>query len=115
MWLFLRTGDGMVNWEGYQFIVNRTVVDETTTTLEASAGGLDWRPVAKVSYRVKGREMELAIRRADVGLGKGSKPLPFDFKWADNLQREGDVRDFYLSGDTAPNSRFRYRYITTRP
>lgn len=33
-----------------------------------------------------------------------------DFKWADNLQHPGDILDFYLSGDVAPDGRFNYRY-----
>ena len=37
-------------------------------------------------------------------------PLAFDFKWVDNLQRPGDVIDFYLSGDAAPDGRFNYRF-----
>ena len=37
--------------------------------------------------------------------------MSFDFKWADNLQRPGDVMDFYLSGDAAPAGRFFYRYV----
>ena len=33
-----------------------------------------------------------------------------DFKWTDNLQKPGDVLDFYLSGDVAPEGRYNYRY-----
>ena len=28
----------------------------------------------------------------------------FDFKWADNLQHPGDIMDFYISGDVAPDA-----------
>jgi hypothetical protein len=38
--------------------------------------------------------------------------MSFDFKWTDNLQRPGDVMDFYLSGDVAPEGRMNYRYVT---
>ena len=55
---------------------------------------------------------ELAIPRKALGLpaGKALLPLSFDFKWADNLQRPGDPMDFYLSGDVAPDTRFKFRY-----
>jgi hypothetical protein len=36
--------------------------------------------------------------------------LNLDFKWVDNLQRPGDIMDFYASGDVAPPGRFNYRY-----
>ena len=46
------------------------------------------------------------------GLGLAGAPkTALDFKWADNLQRLGDVMDFYLSGDVAPEGRFNYRYV----
>jgi hypothetical protein len=36
-------------------------------------------------------------------------PFRLDFKWTDNIE-EGDALRFYTDGDTAPNSRFNYRY-----
>jgi hypothetical protein len=41
----------------------------------------------------------------------GAATLTLDFKWADNLQQPGDVMDFYVSGDVAPQGRFKYRYV----
>ncbi len=110
MLLFINTkGDPHAGWEGYNFVVNRRVVNDTTTMLETSAGGWNWRPKAQVRYRVRGNELELAIRRADLGLRPG-QPLRLQFKWADNMQRDGDVMEFTLSGDAAPNGRFNYVY-----
>ena len=111
MWLLINTdGDSVSGWEGYNFIVNRSVADTETTWLEVSSGGWKWHPVVKVDYRVEGNEMQLAIPRKALGLPAVDGPLRFDFKWADNLQREGDVIDFLISGDVAPNGRFNYRY-----
>lgn len=28
--------------------------------------------------------------------------LSFEFKWNDNMQHPGDIMDFYVNGDTAP-------------
>ncbi len=99
-------------WEGYQFIVNRTVVNENTTVLEKSTGGWNWAKVAEVSYRVKGNELQVAIPRSALDIPTGKDDFKLDFKWADNLQKPGDVMDFYLSGDVAPDGRFKYRYMT---
>jgi hypothetical protein len=54
--------------------------------------------------------MELAIRRADLGLGEASKTLRLEFKWADNVQQSGQIEDFGINGDAAPNGRFSYVY-----
>jgi hypothetical protein len=37
--------------------------------------------------------------------------LTIDFKWLDNTQRPGDVMDFYISGDVAPEARYKFRYV----
>jgi hypothetical protein len=114
MMLFLKTGAGGNTWEGYDFVVNRVVKDATTTTLEESRGGWNWRHRADVRYRVQGNELMLAVRRADLGLDDLSRPLRLEFKWADNMQQEGDTMAFTLNGDAAPNGRFNYRYFETK-
>lgn len=43
-------------------------------------------------------------------LSLDDKKLNFEFKWADNVQKAGDVMDFYLSGDVAPAGRYNYVY-----
>ncbi len=103
-------------WEGFNYIVNRTMEPGTdtdgTTWLEKNVGGWQWQKVAKVHYRAAGNELQLAIARSALELPQGSHDLALDFKWADNIQRPGDIMDFYLSGSTAPAGRFRYRYAT---
>jgi hypothetical protein len=107
MWLLLNVkAAGGTHWQGYNFIVNRTVAG----VLEESTGGWNWRRAGTVRYKVKGCEMELAIRRADLGLGDASKPLHLEFKWADNVQQPGQIEEFAVNGDAAPNGRFNYVY-----
>lgn len=103
-------GECKTGWEGYDFLVNRTVIDAATTTLEENLGGWNWRRKAEVRYRAQGNEMMLAINRADLGLADASGPLRIDFKWADNIQDEGRIDAFTLNGDCAPPGRFNYRY-----
>lgn len=115
MTLFLRVSEPGTTWEGYRYIVNRVVRDDATSTLEESLGGWNWREVAPVRFRVQGNELMLAIRRSDIGLGDASKPFTFEFKWMDNMQVPGDINEFTLNGDAAPNGRFNYVYRTVNP
>ena len=70
-----------------------------------------WAELARLNYRYAGKEMEIAVPRKLLGLTGES--FSFDFKWADNLQHPGDIADFYVSGDVAPEGRFMYRYVAT--
>jgi hypothetical protein len=112
MMLLLNTdADRKTGWEGYDFILNRTVKDAATGVLEANTGGWNWQPRGEVRMQVRGNEIELVLRRTDIGLMNPSKPLRFTFKWADNPQLNGDIMAFTLNGDAAPNNRFDYLYF----
>jgi hypothetical protein len=67
--------------------------------------------VDKVALVTRGNELMLTIPRALLGLGDG-QPLTLDFKWWDHSQKPGEIMDTYLSGDVAPDARFKYRYTT---
>ncbi len=110
MMLFLGTGDALSDWEGYQYVVNRTVEASGASVLERSLGGWAWEPLARVRFEVRGNEMELSIPRAVLGWTPDRGPLDFRFKWIDNMQEEGSILDCLLHGDAAPNGRFAYRY-----
>ena len=103
--------DPKTGWEGFDFLVNRTVEADGSTWLERNVGGWTWEKVAKVRLRTSGNILHLAIPRAALGLPEGKSPLAFDFKWTDNVQRPGDVMDFYASGDVAPEGRYKFRYV----
>ncbi|QYM64291.1 hypothetical protein [Microbacterium sp. Se5.02b] len=116
MRLFLRTNSTDPNWAGYNYVLNRTGVTATTTTLQKSTGGWNWNTVASnIQYKISGNKMEIAIPRAALGLTNTSTPVDIQFKWHDNMQTQGDVSEFYTNGDAAPNSRFNYRYTDTVP
>ena len=111
MMLFLNTdGNADTGWEGYNYVINRSVLDASTTLLERSTGGWEWEPVGNIGYEVRGNEMHLAIPRHALLPSNSSKPLRIEFKWSDNMQKEGDIMDFYTHGDTAPDGRLRYVY-----
>jgi hypothetical protein len=113
MWLFIDSDqDGATGWSGYDFIVNRTVDADGQTWLERNTGGWNWEKVARISVQVVGNQMQLAIPWAALRLTSHQHSASFDFKWADNLQHTGDVMDFYIDGNVAPEGRFNYRYET---
>jgi len=95
-------------WEGYDFIINRLPLDGNNAVLEKSEKGWNWKKAGTVNFKFQGNKMHLAVPRKILGLA--TDPLIFDFKWADNIQKPGDIMDFYVSGDVAPAGRFRYRF-----
>ena len=114
MWLFIDADQNpKTGWEGFDFIVNRIVEPDGSTWLEKNdgTGNWNWIKVAPIQITTKGPELMLVIPRAALGLPIGKTALALDFKWMDNMQRPGDPMDFYLSGDAAPDGRFKYRYV----
>jgi hypothetical protein len=103
-------GDHRTGWEGYDFIVNRVVRGENTTSLERNAGGWKWDLVAELKLAVRANELHLAVPRAALGLPPKKGHFQFELKWADNVPASGDILDFLTHGDTAPNGRFNYRF-----
>jgi len=99
--------DKRTGWEGYDYLVNAEVLSGFSTTLAERAAGGGWNRSGRCGYRVKGNEMELRVGRERIG--QGGK-VRFDFHWADNMQKEDDIIEFAVSGDSAPNRRFDYRY-----
>ncbi len=95
-------------WHGYDFIVNYPVVSSTATTVKKTEDGWNWQSVGSVSYRAKGKSLEISIPRTALGLS--GKPVRLDFHWADNIQYPDDITQFAVSGDSAPDRRFSYRY-----
>lgn len=111
MWLLIDADQkGSTGWEGYDFIINRTIEADGNTWVEKNDGGWKWTKAAKVAFQVAGNELQLAVPRSVLGLPAGETALSLDFKWVDNTQKPGDIMDFYISGDTAPEGRFNYRY-----
>ncbi|MHB1462800.1 MAG: glycoside hydrolase family 71/99 protein [Armatimonadota bacterium] len=94
-------------WEGYDYLV-RSDAATGEMWLEKSTGGWNWQRVQKLDYSLQGMRLMLAVPKQALGLTASG--FTVDFKWADNLQKPGEVLDFYVSGDVAPIARFNYRY-----
>jgi len=95
-------------WEGYDFVVNREVIDEKTTSIRPVKKKIKQAEVKKLDYKADSNELEIKIPREILGLTNSK--LAFDFHWADNIQKFGDIIEFSISGDSAPNRRFDYRF-----
>lgn len=93
-------------WNGYDLIVNRNSPTAAGLTLHQIKDGKSTELPA-VPYFLKGTELELSLPRALFGT---AAELSFDFKWADNPMKDGDIGAFALHGDSAPDRRFNYRY-----
>lgn len=97
-------------WYGYDYIINKEVKSEQTTTLmkyDSTKG--EWAYVTDVAMRYAGNQLELSISREMLQLA-GDK-FTFDFKWTDNPTELKDPISLCTDGDTAPNRRFNYRCI----
>ncbi len=109
MSLFLRTGAANQenSWEGYDFVLNRIAPSEGLAAVERSEGGWNWEEAAKVSMKVDGNQLQLAIPKSVLGIS-GNEKGTLQFKWADNYQGEGNIYSFYTDGDAAPIGRMNY-------
>ena len=92
-------------WEGYDYVVNRL----SAGAVEHSKEGWNWSASGEAKFSLDGSKMEIAIPRSALGVADG-KAFEIEFKWVDNSQTDGDIYDFYLSGDAAPLGRFNYLY-----
>jgi len=111
MTLLIRTGNPAHHaWNGYDFVVNRIPPGAQGAVLEKHNGGRNWLTAADVRYKVEGNQMHMAVPRRALGLT--GDPVTFDFKWLDNIPLPEELTDFFVTGDTAPSGRFRFRYTT---
>lgn len=99
-------------WYGYDYLVNKRVLDSYTTSVmqyKSNCTKGAWAQKAKIKYQYKGCFIEIALPRQLFGL-TGSE-LTFDYKWADNPAKLYNPISFCTDGDAAPNRRFNYRCI----
>jgi hypothetical protein len=99
-------------WYGYDYLVNKRIIDGNTTTLmryDPHSPDRPWVEQAQLQYRYSGKKLELAIPRTLIGLAGDA--LSFDFHWCDNPADLKDPIALCTSGDSAPNRRFNYRCV----
>ena len=94
-------------WLGYDLVVNHEVTSEIETVVHRWDAG-KWQRAGKGKLRVNGNAMELSFPRALLQQ-KAGEPV-FDFHWADNIQKFGDISELGVNGDSAPDRRANYRF-----
>lgn len=111
MLLFINTHQaGVGNWQGYDLVVNAKVINHGKTTV-MQVSGHDLSVPVTVPMRVDGNQLMIAIPRAVLKQPAGR--ISLDFHWADNIAQYGDITEFLMHGDNAPDRRARYRYEVT--
>ena len=89
------------SWEHYHYVVNRHP-QEKSTSLEKFTNGYEGEVVSEVKYSVKGNVMQLEIPRKNLGL---DDDFSIYFKVADSIEKEDDIMDYYVSGESVPLGR----------
>ena len=107
--------DPNTGWYGYDYLINKVVIDQKTATIQRYAPGAPsgrWVEEARLVYRYSGKALEMAVPRKLLGL-KGDA-FTFDFHWCDNPTDLKDPISLCVSGDSAPNRRFNYRCVWSK-
>lgn len=105
--ILINTG-GASNFEGFDYIINRSPDSGGKTSVEKSIGGYSWQNVGSADIRVYGNVMLVKIARSSLNL-TGNK-CSFRFKVADNVRHPNDIMDYYVSGESVPLGRLCYAY-----
>ncbi|MGD8777361.1 MAG: DUF5722 domain-containing protein [Ignavibacteria bacterium] len=94
-------------WEGYDYVINKNVIDsETTTISKLNSKGKTSKEII-CPLKVSGNKVMLSVPKEVIGItGKTS----FEFHWADNIQKMGDITEFFMNGDNAPERRSNYLF-----
>ncbi len=95
------------SWEGFEYVINRENATENEIIIEKSKGGWDFEKTGTGKYNVNKNVMYLQMPLNALGLDDTNE-VHFNFKLSDNMQSDGDILDFYQSGDVAPGGRFMF-------
>ncbi len=97
------------NWESFQYIAGREVsADGSHFAVERSTGGWNWEKAGEARFTASGNRIQLSVPRSVLGIPSGES-FVVNFKWSDNMQVDGDILDFYVNGDVAPEGRYKYQ------
>lgn len=93
-------------WQGLQYVLNREPGDSVTSLHKIVGNSYEY--VGECEMILDGNLMRIAVDKSLLEL-EGSD-YTIQLKAADNLQKDFDIADLYVSGDVAPIGRIKYVY-----
>ena len=95
-------------WEGYDYVINRINPGDSAVIEKNVNNSWNWEKVGSAEYKIDGKVLQMKVNRSVLNME--GKHLDFEFKWSDNSISDGNIMDFYVNGDAAPDGRFNYIY-----
>ena len=105
--------DCKTGWEGYDYVINRSREDGKMSVQRFVDHSWETEDAGSAEYTISGNTLMVKLPKSVVKTEV--KYLSFDFKWADNSTKTGNVMEFMDLGDAAPNSRFNFRFVGDDP
>lgn len=99
--------DCSTGWEGFDYRVQ--VAQKGCELQRWDRSSQKWQQISYISADIYDNRLIYNVPRKTIGLNKSAFTL--DFKWADNPTNPADIISISTTGDTAPNRRFRYRFL----
>ena len=109
--LFLDIDGDMKNgWNGYDLVLNRDRDSFAVKVERFVNNAWAFDTVGEALYAIDGQYMTVKLSKSLIGVRGTLKDMKF--KWADNSVDNGDPMAFMDLGDTAPDNRFSFAYVT---
>ncbi len=109
--LFLDVDGDMTNgWGGYDLVLNRDRDSFAVKVERFVNNAWEFETVGEALYAIDGQYMTVRLSKTLIGVDGTLKDMKF--KWADNSVNNGDPMAFMDLGDTAPDNRFSFAYVT---
>ena len=97
-------------WETFHYVLNRHPGENGGTSLEhfTQNGTYQLETCGAVAYCVAGKTMQIVIPKRSLGISGDHFSL--NFKVADSIEKEDDILDYYVSGESFPMGRMAFVY-----
>ena len=106
-------GSNKAAWSTFNYVINRTPGNNGKTSVEhfTKDGAYTLAKSGEASYNVSGKVLQIAVPRSVLGITKDG--FNITFKVTDSIEKQGDILDYYVSGEAFPVGRYAYTYQTT--
>jgi hypothetical protein len=109
---FTIEGNRQPEWNGIQYRVQFDEKGKKAILYQYNPETVsNWRPLKTLFCKVEEKRVIIGLPKEFIQAPADEK-LRLRFKWSDNMQDENDPMDWLLHGDTAPNGRALYRWVS---